>query len=680
MNKSQRACDRCCSLKTQCNGKLPCGRCKRLDMACTNVRPFRPRGRPKKHMTTRDRAASEQQYSHPTPKSTPTPDLEPSSIVRENSAILTPQAVSTPEQRSPVPIVTIRTSNPQSRGENSPPIENEEFQPQNDNDDDFNTVFDGDDPEPLPTTAFGGPDHFNSYHEDGWWPDELSELGFNRLVASSILEHTLIKIPSWGFLSVVDHPELRRHLIIHDPSRWETDESQHPSELLCVVLAIGIELDPTSLPSHLAQSKELLIDILRINFLKYIPTLTWKTNDLTFPQCAALSLASYTWTLKEDLREVAGRWNDLAQLIHKGLRQKSGGCSLSDGMKSIGHLIDFQNSVLGLLHVARVAQVPTHKTRDATELKSLLQPGQTASESAVLSSTSVDEYIAIFAPLQNMLAQVSFGNHPSNGMPSVRNTLELYYLHYPRHLLEFSSLQYVYQAESMIWFHGIFMLTYLRQDLAYILLDEGLPSKAEFYSGFEHALLLGEVLPRLLALEPEALSLSSATVYFILLSSVVLSVALWQFHCQVGSENSTIIMPDAPSALLACATAHQQVLQAVSAHKSRYPIDLTQSVCSIISHLSTNGLLAEVDDALREVAHYRWCNGGMGIVRQDFGFENGQVQIWSTLLQAYVRSPTKLPSADGVISGSERRDAIKSLCSPVARICRPGSFDLSIQF
>lgn len=213
-----------------------------------------------------------------------------------------------------------------------------------------------------------------------------------------------------------------------------------------------------------------------------------------------------------------------------------------------------------------------------------------------------------------------------------------------------------------------------------ILLDEGLAGEEGFYSGLDHALLLGEVLPCLLALEPEALSLSAATVYLVLLSAAVVSVALLQFHSQIGSEDSTMIMPEAPSTLLACATAHKNILQAVSAHKSRYPVELTQSVCSIISHLSTDVFMVDLENALDEITRYRWCDGGMGIIRQEHGSDNGLIQIWSSRLQELVLCPKRLPSTDGVVSGMERRDAIKSLCSPMARICRPGSFDLSIQF
>lgn len=49
------ACDRCYVLKERCQHQSPsfqCGRCARLDLACTTVRPVRPVGRKKRQDTT----------------------------------------------------------------------------------------------------------------------------------------------------------------------------------------------------------------------------------------------------------------------------------------------------------------------------------------------------------------------------------------------------------------------------------------------------------------------------------------------------------------------------------------------------------------------------------------------------------------------------------------------------
>ncbi|KAJ9418962.1 hypothetical protein FOXG_17213 [Fusarium oxysporum f. sp. lycopersici 4287] len=46
--QTPRSCDRCFSLKTQCDLAQVCGRCKRLGLECTNIRPVRPKGRPRK--------------------------------------------------------------------------------------------------------------------------------------------------------------------------------------------------------------------------------------------------------------------------------------------------------------------------------------------------------------------------------------------------------------------------------------------------------------------------------------------------------------------------------------------------------------------------------------------------------------------------------------------------------
>lgn len=41
----------------------------------------------------------------------------------------------------------------------------------------------------------------------------------------------------------------------------------------------------------------------------------------------------------------------------------------------------------------------------------------------------------------------------------IRDDLEDYYLQFPQHLLEFSSLTRAYHAEAMIWLHGIFIIS-----------------------------------------------------------------------------------------------------------------------------------------------------------------------------------------------------------------------------
>ena len=43
-----RACDRCASLKTQCDLKDRCARCERLGLVCEDLRHKAPRGRPRK--------------------------------------------------------------------------------------------------------------------------------------------------------------------------------------------------------------------------------------------------------------------------------------------------------------------------------------------------------------------------------------------------------------------------------------------------------------------------------------------------------------------------------------------------------------------------------------------------------------------------------------------------------
>jgi len=98
----------------------------------------------------------------------------------------------------------------------------------------------------------------------------------------------------------------------------------------------------------------------------------------------------------------------------------------------------------------------------------------------------------------------------------VRDNLEVYFLQFPVSLLEYRSLKYAYQAEAMVWFHGIYMLTCtllaqimavaathgslliayfpdVHRDLSGLLSSSVLSSTLEFFSAFDHSILLGEV-------------------------------------------------------------------------------------------------------------------------------------------------------------------------------------------
>lgn len=91
-------------------------------------------------------------------------------------------------------------------------------------------------------------------------------------------------------------------------------------ELLLVILAIAIEMEPDALPPALDSERDKLVDVLRLESLKLMPPLALNSADLRLSQCTALILASYTWCMKEDLVQIARRWNDLAKLIWNDMR------------------------------------------------------------------------------------------------------------------------------------------------------------------------------------------------------------------------------------------------------------------------------------------------------------------------------------------------------------------------
>ena len=96
---------------------------------------------------------------------------------------------------------------------------------------------------------------------------------------------------------------------------------------------------------------------------------------------------------------------------------------------------------------------------------------------------------------------------------SAYEELEDFYIRFPVHLLKFDDLEFPYQAEAMVWMHGMFMMLCepracfvvchsdvanpptpdTKCDLLNILLDPKLVCSRIFSHVLGHSLLLGEV-------------------------------------------------------------------------------------------------------------------------------------------------------------------------------------------
>lgn len=512
----------------------------------------------------------------------------------------------------------------------------------------------------------------------------LADINFDPSAASALLEHTLSKTTDLGIFGILNHPQLSISLGAGCLDERYDADPHSAQELVFAMLAMTIELDPTTLPPHLRPNKDMLVDTLRIEFLKLIPTLTWKSADLRLSQCAALVLASYTWSLKQGLVEIAGRWNDLARLIWDEIKQSKRVISSSPLVSSIGNAIQLQNAVLGLLHLSGATlPIDLNSVTTASQENHSHNPHMRGSVASTADNSGDGNYFALFLPLLKPLQEVSKLTRQPVAMSRVRDSLELFYLEFPPTLLEFASLAHPYQAESMVWVHGIFILTFVRQDLLDILIDKSITLYPEFYSAVEHALLLSEVLPTLMALDPGGQRLCPATVVFILISSSITAAALWLFHCPVDSDEPMTMIGDVPDALVITATSLLQFLEAVMCTESRYDVKLIRAVYDILSSLST-GLNYEsyhtLHSALYELAHYRWHEDGSGVRRLPEGPMDGIVQIWPARAEGPSPFLMQLPPVARVEDMMMTIDTIKSIASPEARICRKGCFDLSIQF
>lgn len=309
----------------------------------------------------------------------------------------------------------------------------------------------------------------------------------------------------------------------------------------------------------------------------------------------------------------------------------------------------------------------------------------------------------------------------------------MYYLDFPQHLMEFVSLNSVYEAEAIVWFHGIYMMTCMcssavsggpiashalqdakhgkcsfkrvltidfldgSSDILHILTHPDLCGTKEFYCAFEHALLLGEVgndshipfaimtfftyvnqvLPYLFCLDRNLRTLGAATLQFLLISTSVVSSAIWQFHSAFASGDTmaTVVSPDIPEALLVSVTSYEMVLKAMQQPNSRFGNIALQATSQILTSL-TSGLNTEtirlVEECILGLTN-SWIDRP-GTVRLP-----SSMRSRSSVGEAHIDRIGGLPIANEAAAAS-RRAAIKALCSPDVRVSKPGCFDISIQF
>lgn len=186
-------------------------------------------------------------------------------------------------------------------------------------------------------------------------------------------------------------------------------------------------------------------------------------------------------------------------------------------------------------------------------------------------------------------------------------------------------------------------------------------------------------MPALLRIDPELRLTSPATVYFLVLAGSVLCAALVQFHIPIEPSGCTELLSSTPSPLLQIASDYAQVFDIVSRVGSRFEVDFIHAIAVVLTQLRQGmdeRAVNTVDRALRVMTRYRWRGNGKGIVALT---DEETKAVWNhASIDLEVDLRLSIPHENNDVSN--RREWIARLSSWESRVCKPGYFDLSIQF
>ncbi|KAF2009031.1 hypothetical protein BU24DRAFT_455947, partial [Aaosphaeria arxii CBS 175.79] len=645
-----RACDRCWALKTQCDAGSPCSRCRRLGLECGDNRPVRRRGRPKRHTADRTGLAPVQLLpSAPTCTNCDDEgsgdvgdDMEPDSIDTATHSEQSPSFV--PLGESPLPLEHERISplhRPSSIDEQlvmsysagTSPIEDEETSG-------LSVVYrDAGANDPIPNEK----------------SEYLLTLGLSLDIVTRLLSHSFAEITWWGLLAIIldDATGPREYLLT-------ANTSSDSWEILCALLAIALQVDDsaTCLAPHV--SPELVIDTLRIEALRHIPTLTWKSCDVKLSQASILVLFSHFWCMHDSLVTIALSWNSLARIIWIEVHSRALSLEgvLATNSKCILEAIEIQETTLMLLHPSYEATCH-QQIRDYERDKDDLQPNGVLESTPsgwkvfVEPSSLRNDLYGIILPLARLLRKALQNEKDEELNNELRRRLEQFYLDFPSSLVALDAVTYPYQAEAMIWFHGVYMLTYSHRDLLGLLLDPCWPSSDTFFNAFEHSLLLAEVLPTLLSIDPSLKSISASTTFFILLSSIISAIALWQFHEHELSNGPIKTAQNLPHGLRASIEIHIHFFDSLLSSQHRFNLDLFSAVCTILKALigeRDSDVSQTMAGTLYVLGHYRWCDQGTGIIKMT---DKAASRFWHSS-EFHWAEKLSLPTKSGLNDESDR--------------------------
>jgi hypothetical protein len=169
-------------------------------------------------------------------------------------------------------------------------------------------------------------------------------------------------------------------------------------------------------------------------------------------------------------------------------------------------------------------------------------------------------------------------------------------------------------------------------------------------------------------LDSRCQTISAASAFFVLISSVVTCLALREFDSSLDSYEA---MTTVPSTLLASTDRHLRALE-IFKQGTRFNVELIKNIQTCLSSVAiigSPGLSSDYHRTLNELVFYGWASGGHGILRSP----KQPVVESSQFMNRYPINSRFLQDRQA------RTHAIERICSPSARICQPGSFELSIE-
>lgn len=632
-SRSKRACDICATLKTQCNLENPCGRCARLNLTCTTERPQKPKGRPlKAHsqgLETKRASTSRQplrQKSSASGPSVDTPKIEFQSLLESM-------------------LGNAKAPSPQISG----------------------------------------------------MLKELEDLPLNHTVVSSLLDHIFSSTQQYGLFGAV----------IPRNSHLQTRSSEGLSfisaiicskELLCSLLSVAIRSLKQMLPPERFEEADILHDALKQNALSSIPALVWRSSEQRLSHALSLLILSGSSCFTVPTLEIAERWGSLASLIWRDMSHGSPvdmDVSSELQRRSIA-AISVLDRTLSLLHYSRsptyAIQTSQHQIKSPTLQIPLIDDSlwhsnrYTSGDKFHLQAlTTGESYFNLFLPLLSPLDELLInGDGGSATRTKLTAQLEDYFLSFPVSLMNYENIKYIFQVEAMMWMHGIYILLDASLDFPTLLLDRNWPKTPGFIAALEHSLLLGEALPTIIRIKPYLHPTSPATVMFVLLSSIVQSIACSQFNPSHFLDTQHD-QPQLPATLKTSVSRHIEFLSQIRVPSSPYNHPMIRIVHTILQHSYDSASrsstafsqLSLSPPPTQELKYYRFIPSGTGIVPLG---ESWADALWNATVEKYQVKPM-ISDFD---SGQNQRErvchAINVIADPTARICQEGYFDLNIRY